>query len=110
MGYLYLAAAIGLEVAATTALKASDGFRNVVPTLGMLIGYGLALLLLSLTLKTLPVGTTYAIWAGVGTALVVLASALAYAEMPTSQAIAGIALIIAGVATIYLAPGLQMVD
>lgn len=74
MGYAYglLAAAIAAEVAGTTAMKYSEGFTRLWPSLGTVVGYLIAFTLLAQTLKTLSVGTAYAIWAGVGTAAVAL--------------------------------------
>lgn len=74
MGYAYglLAAAIAAEVAGTTAMKYSDGFTRLWPSIGTAVGYLIAFTLLAQTLKTLSVGTAYAIWAGVGTAAVAL--------------------------------------
>jgi len=62
--YCYLVLAIVCEVVATTALKAADGFRAPGPTLLVLVGYTAAFYLLSLTLRTMPVGIAYAIWSG----------------------------------------------
>lgn len=70
MGYGLLAAAIAAEVAGTTAMKYSEGFTRLWPSLGTVVGYVLAFVLLARTLKTLSVGTAYAIWAGAGTAAV----------------------------------------
>ncbi len=98
MNYIYLAVAIVGEVAATTALKSCDGSGRVWPYAVVLIGYGTALGLLSLSLRTIPVGIAYAIWAGCGTVLVLLASAVLHRQIPDVPALAGIALIAAGVA------------
>ena len=70
MGYWYLAIAIVAEVIATNALKAADGFTRLIPGAIVVIGYGIAFYFLSLVLKTIPVGTAYAIWAGAGIVLV----------------------------------------
>lgn len=96
MGYVYLALAIVVEVIATTALKASAEFTKVIPSLIVLIGYGLSIYLLALVLKTLPVGIAYAIWAGAGIALVALIAAITFRELPDPPAILGMLLIIAG--------------
>ncbi|MEH7386902.1 multidrug efflux SMR transporter, partial [Bacillus sp. JJ1521] len=67
--YILLILAIISEVFGSSMLKATDGFKKFLPSVGVIIGYGLAFYALSLTLKTLPLGLAYAIWAGVGTAL-----------------------------------------
>ena len=70
MNYLYLAAAIVSEVVATSALKLSNGMTRPAPAAVVVVGYLLALYLLSLTLRTIPVGVAYAIWSGVGVVLI----------------------------------------
>jgi small multidrug resistance pump len=97
MSYLYLAIAIVAEVIGTSSLKASAGFTRLVPSIIVLVGYGVAFFFLSLTLRTIPVGIAYAIWAGVGIALIVAAGAVYFQEIPDLPAIVGVALIVAGV-------------
>ncbi|NUL05902.1 multidrug efflux SMR transporter [Streptomyces lunaelactis] len=94
MGYGLLAAAIAAEVAGTTAMKYSEGFTRLWPSLLTVAGYVLAFSLLAQTLKTLSVGTAYAIWAGVGTAAIGM---IFLGESTSPVKIAGIALVIAGV-------------
>jgi small multidrug resistance pump len=89
--------AILSEVAATSALKACDGFRNLVPSIVVVIGYGAAFYFLSLALRTIPMGIAYAIWSGVGIVLISLAGWVGYGQKLDLAAIAGMALIIAGV-------------
>ncbi len=100
MGYFYLAIAIIAEVAATSALKASEEFTKLVPSLVVIVGYGLAFYLLSLVLRTIPVGITYALWAGLGIVLVALVGAVVYKQTPDLPAILGMGLIVAGVIVI----------
>ncbi|MFE4454712.1 DMT family transporter [Streptomyces sp. NPDC056796] len=102
MGYGLLAGAIAAEVAATTAMKYSDGFTRLWPSLATVVGYVLAFALLAQTLKTLSIGTAYAIWAGVGTAAVAAIGILWLGESMTPAKLAGIALIIAGVVVLNL--------
>ena len=102
MGYGLLAAAIAAEVAGTTAMKYSEGFTRLWPSVGTVVGYVLAFALLAQTLKTLPVGTAYAIWAGVGTAAVAAIGVLWMGESAGLAKMAGIALIIAGVVVLNL--------
>lgn len=104
MGYAYglLAAAIAAEVAGTTAMKYSEGFTRLWPSLGTVVGYVIAFTLLAQTLKTLSVGTAYAIWAGVGTAAVALIGILFLGESSSLVKIAGVVLIVAGVVVLNL--------
>lgn len=100
MAYFYLVLAIVSEVIATTALKASDGFTRLGPSLIVALGYGLAFYFLALVLRTLPVGVAYAIWAGAGIALVTLLAAITYREVPDLPALVGMGMIIVGVVVI----------
>ena len=97
MVYFYLAIAIIVEVIAASALKASDGFSRPVPTAIVIVGYLTAFYLLTVIVKTLPVGITYAIWAGMGIVLVAIVSAVMYQQIPDLPAIIGMTLIIGGV-------------
>lgn len=99
MGYLFLALAIVGEVIATTFLKFTSGERAVWWAYGIVgIGYVFAFWMLSLTLsRGVPLGTAYAIWAGVGVVLVAIISWLAFGETLTWQQVLGIALVAAGV-------------
>jgi small multidrug resistance pump len=92
-----LAAAIASEVAATLALKASDGFSRPLPAAIVVVGYGLSFWLLALVLKHLSVGTTYAVWSAVGTAAIALIGIVAYGEAANALKLASLALIVAGV-------------
>lgn len=100
MAYFYLALAIIAEVAATSALKASEEFTRLIPSLIVIIGYGVAFYLLTLVLRTIPVGISYAIWAGVGIVLVAVMGAVLYRQMPDLPAIIGMVLIVSGVVII----------
>lgn len=95
--YVLLILAILSEVIATSALKASDGMTRLWPATLVVAGYAVAFLLLAQTLKTLPVGLTYAIWAGVGVVGVALVGVFVFGEVMTLTKVAGIALIIIGV-------------
>ncbi|MEU5162179.1 multidrug efflux SMR transporter [Streptomyces sp. NPDC020875] len=97
MGYGLLAGAIAFEVAATTAMKYSEGFTRLWPSLMTVAGYLIAFTLLAQTLKTLSVGTAYAIWAGVGTAAVAAIGMVFLGESASAAKFAGIGLVIAGV-------------
>ena len=102
MAYLYLSIAIVAEVIATTALKASNQLTVFVPSILSFAGYGIAFYFLALALKWIPVGIAYAVWAGVGIALITLVGAVLFKQMLDTAAIIGIALIIAGVAVLNL--------
>ncbi|MFC9337514.1 DMT family transporter [Streptomyces sp. NPDC057020] len=102
MGYGLLAGAIAAEILATTSMKYSDGFSKLWPSLITGIGYVVAFALLAQALKTLQVGTAYAIWAGVGTAAVAAIGILFLGETLSLAKVAGIALIIAGVVVLNL--------
>ncbi|MEU1019932.1 multidrug efflux SMR transporter [Streptomyces sp. NPDC005900] len=102
MGYALLAGAITAEVAATTAMKYSEGFSRLWPSLITLAGYLIAFTLLAQTLKTLSVGTAYAIWAGVGTAAVAAIGMLFLGESAGPVKLVGLALVIVGVVVLNL--------
>ena len=102
MGYTYLAIAIVAEVIGTSSLKASDGFTQPGPTALALVGYLISFYFLALVLKTIPVGVAYAIWAGVGIALITLVGVFLFKQVLDLPAVIGIGLIIAGVAVINL--------
>jgi small multidrug resistance pump len=97
MNWLYLSVAIVLEVIATSALKASDGFTRLLPSLLVVLGYSAAFYTLSITLRTLPVGVVYAVWSGVGVVLITLVGWLWFKQSLDLPALLGIALIAAGV-------------
>ncbi|MFF7979347.1 DMT family transporter [Streptomyces sp. NPDC007901] len=102
MGYLTLAGAIAAEVAATTAMKYSDGFSRLWPTLLTTLGYVVSFLLLAQTLKTVSIGTAYAIWSGAGTATIALLGLMLFGEGLSLVKVAGIILIIGGVVVLNL--------
>ncbi|MDE1461611.1 DMT family transporter [Spartinivicinus poritis] len=97
MVYVYLAIAIVAEVAATSALKASEEFTKLIPSLIVVIGYGLAFYLLTLVLRTMPVGIAYAIWSGLGIVLVAIVGVVVYRQVLDLPAIVGMLLIVVGV-------------
>jgi len=102
MNYLFLAVAILFEVVATTALKQTEGFTRLMPSLVTVGGYALAFYFLSLPLRVLPVGVIYAIWSGTGIVLITVIGWLWFRQSLDGAALAGIGLIIAGVAVINL--------
>ena len=99
---LILGAAIVSEVIATSALKASDGFTRLWPSVVTAIGYLISFYLLSLVLKTISVGVAYAIWSGLGIVLIACIGWAVFGQKLDLPALLGMALIIAGVAVINL--------
>lgn len=95
--WLFLLIAILSEVVGTSALKASDGFSKFWPSTLVVAGYGVAFYFLSLTLRTLSVGVAYAVWSGVGVALITIVAWVLYGQKLDAAALIGILLIIAGV-------------
>ncbi|MEU7434332.1 multidrug efflux SMR transporter [Streptomyces sioyaensis] len=102
MAYLLLAGAILSEVLATTAMKYSDGFSRLWPSVGTAAGYVLAFVLLAQTLKSMSVGTAYAIWAGVGTALIAAIGMVFLGESASGLKVLGVVLVIAGVVVLNM--------
>jgi small multidrug resistance pump len=102
IAYLYLGVAILAEVIATTALRASDGFTQLWPSIISIAGYVVAFYFLSLTLRTMPVGVAYALWSGVGIVLISLAGWVIYKQLLDLPALIGMGLIMAGVIVINL--------
>jgi small multidrug resistance pump len=100
--YLTLAIAIGAEVIATSALKTTENFTRIVPSIVVVVGYGVAFYFLSQTLKTMPVGIAYAIWSGLGIVLISVVGWFAFNQKLDLPAILGMALILAGVLVINL--------
>lgn len=98
--WMFLFIAIVSEVIATSALKATDDFTRLWPSVIVVVGYVSAFYFLSLTLRTIPVGIAYAIWSGVGVALIALVAWVIYGQTLDMPAFIGIALIVAGVAVL----------
>jgi small multidrug resistance pump len=100
MHWFYLAVAILGEVAATSALKSAEGFTRPGPSVMVVLGYVVAFYFLSLTLKAIPLGVSYAIWSAVGIVLVSAIAWFLYGQRLDLAAMIGIGLIVAGVVTI----------
>jgi multidrug resistance protein EbrB len=96
-GYIALGISIISEIFGTTMLKLSEGFTNIFPSVGVIVGFGLAFYCLSLCLKTVPLSLAYAIWSGVGTALTALIGILLWRDPFSIITLVGIVLIIGGV-------------
>ena len=97
MTYLFLLIAIVSEVIATSALKSAHGFTRLWPSLLVVGGYATAFVFLSLTLRTMPVAVAYAIWSGLGIALVTVVGWIVLGQRLDLPAICGLSLIVAGV-------------
>lgn len=102
MGYIMLGGAIIAEVLGTTAMKYSEGFSRLWPSAITITGYLIAFTLLARTLKTVEVGTAYAIWAGVGTAAIAAIGMLFLGEAANAAKVSGVLLVIAGVIVLNL--------
>ncbi|MFJ7941599.1 DMT family transporter [Peribacillus sp. NPDC096622] len=100
--YAFLAMAIVSEVFGSSMLKVSNGFKRLFPSIGVVIGMGLAFYCLSLSLITIPLGTAYAIWSGIGTALTALVGVIVYKESFNLKKFLGLVLIIGGVVVLKL--------
>lgn len=97
MTYLVLFLAILSEVIATTAMKQSDGFTRPLWVFVTVVGYGAAFYFLAMTLKTIPTGVAYAIWAGLGIVLISISAWVFHGQKPDTAAVIGMALIVSGV-------------
>ncbi len=102
--YLYLAAAIIFEVLGMIAMKYSDGFTKLVPIILTVICHIICFIALAVALKSLPIGVVYAVWAGVGTALMVFLGIVFFNEPWAFQKVFATFLIILGVVILNIAP------
>ena len=98
--FVILFFAILSEVIATSSLKYSEGFTKPIPSVVVVVGYGLSFYLLSIALKTMPIGVAYAIWSGVGLVLTVIAGIILWRETLDWAKVTGIVLILAGIVLI----------
>ena len=98
--FIILFFAILSEVIATSSLKFSEGFTKPIPSVIVAIGYGLSFYLLSIALKSMPIGVAYAIWSGVGLILTVIAGMILWKETLDLAKVAGVVLILAGIVLI----------
>lgn len=100
--WLFLYTAIIAEVIGTSALKASEGFTRLWPSLVVVVGYGVSFYMLALTLRAIPIGIAYAVWSGVGIVLISVVAWLLFGQKLDVPAILGIALIVSGVIVLHL--------
>ena len=107
MSWLYLILAIVLEVSGTTCMKLSYGFTKLLPSILMFILYGFSLGALTLALKKIDVGMAYAVWSGLGTALIATVGILWFKEPATALKIVSLGVIIIGVIGLHLSGGIH---
>ena len=99
---MFLTVPILVDFIATTALKSTDGFTKLVPSFIVLVGYAVSFYFLSLSLKSIPVGIAYAVWAGLGVSIITLLGWVVYGQKIDAWGFVGIALIVCGVAVLNL--------
>jgi small multidrug resistance pump len=102
MNWLYLGIAIVAEVIGTSALKYSESFSRLWPSVVVVVSYAIAFYLLALTLRSIPVGVVYAVWSGVGIVLLALIGTFFFKQHLDTPAVIGIGMILAGVLVINL--------
>ena len=100
--YLALALAVVAETIGTTALKATEEFTRLWPSVLVVVSYAASFYLLSLTLRTIPVGIMYAFWSGLGIVLIALFGWLIYGQRLDWPAVIGLAMILGGIVVIHL--------
>ena len=98
--FLFLAIAIIFEIIATSALKKSEEFTKLIPSIITIVGYCGAFYFLSFAIRTIPIGIAYAIWSGVGIVLITIIGAVFFKQIPDLPAIIGLSLILIGVTVI----------
>lgn len=100
--YIYLVLAVAAETIATTALQASQQFTRLGPSVLLVVFYGLAFYLLSLTMRVMPVGVVYAIWSGLGIVFIAGIGYVVFGQKLDLPALLGIAMIVGGIVVIHL--------
>ncbi len=102
MTYLYLVFAILAETIGTTALQASQQFTRPLPSLLVVVAYAISFYLLTLVLRTIPVGVAYALWSGLGIVFIAVIGLAVFGQKLDMPAIFGIGLILSGILVIHL--------
>ncbi|SDZ91191.1 small multidrug resistance pump [Haloplanus vescus] len=105
--YALLGLAIVAEVIGTTALKLSQGFSRPLPSIGVVVGYGVAFYALSLALEELPVGLVYATWAAIGIVAISVLGVVVFGEQVDVAGVVGIGLILVGVYVLNVVSGIS---
>jgi small multidrug resistance pump len=100
--YVILIFAVLAETIGTTALQASQQFTRIVPSIVVVLAYGVSFYLLSMTLKVMPVGIVYALWSGTGIVFIALIGFIVFGQKLDLAAVLGITMIIGGIAVIHL--------
>ncbi|NDW43381.1 multidrug efflux SMR transporter [Ruegeria sp. PrR005] len=100
--YFYLILAVAAETVGTTALQASQQFTRLVPSVLVVLGYGLAFYLMAQTLRVMPVGIVYAIWSGLGIVFIAAIGYMVFGQKLDLPALLGIAMIVGGILVIHL--------
>ncbi|WDH95243.1 multidrug efflux SMR transporter (plasmid) [Paenibacillus urinalis] len=104
-GYIFLGIAIIAEVFGTTMLKMSHGFTNLLPTIGLIVGMGIAFYSLTMCLRNIPLSTAYAVWAGVGTAITAIIGVVIWNDPFNILSCIGLVSVIGGVVLLNLSKG-----
>lgn len=107
MAWLYLFLAIILEIAGTTSMKLSEGFSRLLPSILLFVFYALSFVAVTYALKEIDVSVAYAVWSGLGTALITVIGILWFDEPVTAAKLISIGLIIIGVVGLNLNGGLR---
>ena len=102
MSWLFLIAAILLEVCGTTSMKVSDGFVHTLPSTLIFVFYGLSMVCLTLAVKTIDISIAYAVWSGLGTAVIAVIGIAWFGEALTAAKLGGLVLIVLGVLSVHL--------
>lgn len=102
MPYLILAIAILFETVGTTALKASEQFTRLAPSIVVVLAYAVSFYLLAQTLRYMPVGVVYALWSGLGIVFIAIIGLVVFGQRLDWPAILGIAMILGGILVIHL--------
>jgi small multidrug resistance pump len=105
--WFLLVAAIMAEVGGTTCLKLSDGFSRLIPSVGVVVLYPISFVFLAAVLKTIDVGVAYAIWSGLGTAIVVTIGIIFFGEALSAARLVSVAFIIVGIVGLQLTGGVH---
>lgn len=105
MAWLYLVLAGLFEIGWAIGLKYTDGFSRLWPSVGTLAAMAVSVLLLALAVKTLPIGTAYAIWTGIGAVGAVILGIVLFHDPATPLRLACVALILLGIVGLKLAGG-----
>ena len=100
--YAYLLVAIAFESVATAALKTSDGFTRLWPSLIVAVGYAVSFYFLSLSLRDIPVGVAYAMWSALGVLIVTIIGWVAFGQRLDAPAVIGLGMIVGGVVVIQV--------